>query len=170
MRLPIVLLLLGTTIPGAACVAVTPATDTGALVTTTGPSTAGGGTTTSGGSTGTTGSTGGTGGGTTGSTGSTGSTSATTAALAYNPDIKALLYSDCLSCHSGSRPTAGYSVATYAQTMTAVRAGSASSILVAVTATNGSMYRYWSGTSATRQAKAAEIRSWVVSFNAQENR
>lgn len=162
MRLPFVFLLLLTLLSGAACVAVTPATDTGALVTTTGPSTTGGGTTTSGGSMGTT--------GTTGSTGSTGSTSATSTALAYNPDIKALLYSDCLSCHSGSRPTAGYSVATYSQTMTAVRAGSASSILVAVTATNGSMYRYWSGTSATRQAKAAQMRSWVVSFNAQENR
>ena len=123
MRLPFVFLLLLTLLSGAACVAVTPATDTGALVTTTGPSTTGGGTTTSGGSMGTT--------GTTGSTGSTG---------------------------------------TYSQTMTAVRAGSASSILVAVTATNGSMYRYWSGTSATRQAKAAQMRSWVVSFNAQENR
>ena len=92
------------------------------------------------------------------------------AALAYNPDIKALLQTDCISCHGAGRADAGYRVTTYAQAMTAVRAGSASSLLVQVTQTNGSMYRYWSGSTTTRQAKAAQVRSWVVTYNAQENR
>jgi hypothetical protein len=52
-----------------------------------------------------------------------------------------------------------YRMTTYAQVMAAVRAGSASSTLVAVTQSNGSMYRYWSGNAAT---KADLVRKWVV--------
>jgi hypothetical protein len=32
------------------------------------------------------------------------------------------------------------------------------------------MYRYFSGGSATRQSKAAQMRTWIVTYNAQENR
>lgn len=95
-------------------------------------------------------------------------TSATT--LAYNQDMKALFQSDCVSCHGLSRVSGNYRMTTYAQVMTAVRAGSASSILVGVTQSGGSMYRYWSGSTATRQAKAAQVRAWIVTDNAQENR
>lgn len=90
--------------------------------------------------------------------------------LAFNPDIKALLQTDCVNCHGASRADAGYRATTYAQTMAAVRAGSASSVLVQVTQSGGSMYRYWSGSTTTRQSKAAQLRSWVVNYNAQENR
>lgn len=90
--------------------------------------------------------------------------------VAYTQDLKAVFQSDCVSCHGSGRADGGYRMTTYAQVMTAVRAGSASSVLVRVTAQNGSMYRYWSGSAATRQSKAALVRSWIVDFNAQENR
>jgi mono/diheme cytochrome c family protein len=90
--------------------------------------------------------------------------------LAYNPDMKALFQSDCTSCHGSGRADGNYRMTTYAQVMTAVSPGSASSTLVRDTQSGGSMYRYWSGSSATRQAKAAQVRSWVVTFKAQENR
>lgn len=94
----------------------------------------------------------------------------TPTALAYNQDLKAVFQSDCVTCHGPSRADGNYRMTTYAQVMTALRAGNASSTLVTVTAQNGRMYRYWSGSTATRQAKAAQVRSWVVTFNAQENR
>jgi mono/diheme cytochrome c family protein len=93
-----------------------------------------------------------------------------TTPLAYNQDMKALFASDCLSCHGPSRADGNYRMTTYAQVLAAVRPGSASSILVSVTQSNGSMARYWSGSTATRQAKAAQVRSWIVTYNAQENR
>ena len=97
-------------------------------------------------------------------------TTTTDTPLAYNPDIKAVLQTDCISCHGSSRADAGYRVTTYAQTMATVQAGNASSTLVRVTQSGGSMYRYWSGSTSTRSAKAAQVRSWVVTYKAQENR
>ncbi len=90
--------------------------------------------------------------------------------VAYDPDMKALFSSDCVVCHGSARADANYRVTTYAQTMALVRPGNASSRLVTATQQNGSMYRYFSGGSATRQAKAALVRSWVVTYNAQETR
>ncbi len=97
-------------------------------------------------------------------------TTDTTTSIAFNPDAKATLQTDCLQCHGTTRADRGYRVTTYAQTMTAVRAGNASSLLIQVTRSGGSMYRYWSGSTAARAAKAEQIRSWIVNYNAQENR
>ena len=134
----------------AGCVKANPPTDTGDVVTTlTSPSTPSSGAT--------------------GATGSTGPSTSTTA-LAYTPDIQALMQSDCVSCHGASRADGGVRLHTYAAVMTQVRAGNSSSRLVTSTRQNGSMYRYWSGSSATRQAKATQVQSWVVTFNAQETR
>lgn len=90
--------------------------------------------------------------------------------LAYNPDMKALFQSDCVLCHGSGRVDGNYRMTTYTQVMAAVRAGSASSLLVSVTQPGGSMYRYWTGTNTTRSGKAAQVRSWIVTYNAQENR
>jgi hypothetical protein len=90
--------------------------------------------------------------------------------LAYNQDLQPIFSNDCVACHGRSRADGNYRMTTYAQVMTAVRPGSASSLLVVVTQPNGSMYRYFSGSSATRQAKAAQVRRWIVTYNAQENR
>lgn len=98
------------------------------------------------------------------------STTDTTTGLAFNPDVKATLQTDCLQCHGSGRADGGYRVVTYAQTMAGVRAGNASSVLIQVTRSGGSMYRYWSGSTTSRQAKAEQIRSWIVNYNAQENR
>jgi mono/diheme cytochrome c family protein len=97
-------------------------------------------------------------------------TSTSTGPFSYNQDVKAILDSDCLVCHGPRRADAGYSVATYAQTMRAVSTGRSNSAIVSVTRSSGSMYRYWSGSTATRQAKADLILKWIVNFNAQENR
>jgi hypothetical protein len=99
-----------------------------------------------------------------------GPTTGESTALAYNQDLKPLFASDCLVCHGPTRADGNYRMTTYAQVMQDVRAGSAASRLVTITQPSGSMYRYFSGSTATRQAKASEIRTWVVTYNAQETR
>jgi hypothetical protein len=149
LRMPskVVVLALVLAVSAASCVAVQPATDTGdpssAITSITGPSTP---------------------------TNPTTPTPATSTVLAYDPDMKPLFASDCVTCHGGSRVDGNYRMNTYAQVMTAVRAGSASSPLVTTTQQNGRMYRYFSGSSATRQSKAAQVLSWVVTYRAQETR
>jgi len=81
--------------------------------------------------------------------------------------MASIFQADCVRCHSGSRPDAGYSMSTYAQVMRAVTAGNARSALVVVTQRNASMYRYWSGDTA---GKAAKVRSWVVDNGAAQTR
>lgn len=82
-------------------------------------------------------------------------------------DIKPILDADCGVCHGTSRPEKGVTVTTYAGVMQQVTAGSASSRLVRETASNGSMYRYFTGDRAT---KSSRIRSWIVDFKAVESR
>jgi hypothetical protein len=95
---------------------------------------------------------------------------ATPTPLAYDPDMKAIFASDCVPCHGGSRVAGNYRMTTYSQVMAAVRPGSATSILVLVAQPSGNMYRYWSGSSTTRQAKARQVRDWIVTYNAQATR
>jgi hypothetical protein len=89
------------------------------------------------------------------------------ATLAYTPDLQPIFASDCLVCHSDRNPLGRYSMSSYAAVMKAVTPGSASSTLVRVTQSNGSMYRYWSG---DRQAKATKTRDWVVTSRAAQTR
>jgi hypothetical protein len=70
-------------------------------------------------------------------------------------------------CHSTSLAKRQYSMSTYREVMAAVQPGNARSPLVTSTQSNGSMYRYWSG---SRAAKADLVRRWVVNFNAQQTR
>ena len=84
--------------------------------------------------------------------------------------MKSIFAPDCVPCHGGSRAEAGYRMTTYSQVMTAVRAGSSSSLLIRVTQPSGSMYRYWNGSTATRQSKATQVRDWIVTYNAQATR
>ncbi len=88
-------------------------------------------------------------------------------ALAYNPDMKPIFDSDCVVCHSGSRPSAGYSMVTYADVMRAVIPGNANSPLVVWTQPGGSMYRFWTG---NPSQKATMVRQWVVNNNAAQSR
>ena len=99
-----------------------------------------------------------------------GGTSGQSTALAYNPDMKSIFTSDCLQCHGSGRADGNYRMTTYAQVMTAVRAGKPIQPADPVTQRNGSMYRYFSGTGTARQAKADAVRTWIVTDNAQENR
>jgi hypothetical protein len=90
-----------------------------------------------------------------------------TATIAYTNDVAPIFQADCLRCHSGSRPDAGYNMSTYEGVMRAVVAGNSRSALVTTTQNRGSMYRYWSGNAA---AKAELVRAWVVDNNAARSR
>lgn len=96
----------------------------------------------------------------------TGSTTTTTA-LAYNQDIKPILDSDCIVCHGPSVHEDDVRLDTYANVIKVVRAGSASSLLVQVTRSNGIMFPNLTG---DRAAKSALILAWVVNNNAAESR
>ena len=87
------------------------------------------------------------------------------AGLTYTTDIAPIMNADCVPCHGPVRHDAGYNLATYAGVMRAVTAGSASSLLVRVTQTNGVMYGQLSG---NRAQKAQTIRDWVVTWKAQQ--
>lgn len=87
--------------------------------------------------------------------------------LAYNPDLQAVFAGDCLSCHTDRRALGGYSMSSYQAVMRAVRPGDASSTLVRVCQSSGSMYRYFSGTRAT---KAQMVYDWIVKYKAAERR
>ena len=85
-----------------------------------------------------------------------------TSPLAYDPDIKAILQSDCVKCH-GTGASGGFSVTTYAGVMAAVRPGDAQSLLVTYTQPGGCMYCHLSG---DRDVRSGMIRDWVVTFDA----
>ena len=87
--------------------------------------------------------------------------------MAYTPDLQPIFNSDCTSCHSGSRPAGNYSMTSYNGVMRAVRVGSASSALVIVTRSSGSMYRFFSG---DRAAKSAMVNQWVITDGAAASR
>ena len=87
--------------------------------------------------------------------------------LSYTQDLKPIFDSDCVVCHGGSRPSAGYSMSTYAGVMRDVAPGNANSRLVIWTQPGGTMYRFWIGNASQ---KAAMVRQWVVSNNAQQSR
>jgi hypothetical protein len=70
-------------------------------------------------------------------------------AVAYDPDVKAVLDARCVRCHSG--------LGSYRGALNYVRPGDASSVLVQVTEPGGAMARYLGGS-----AEADLIRQWVV--------
>lgn len=87
--------------------------------------------------------------------------------LSYNQDLKPIFDSDCTFCHSGSRPSAGYSMTSYPSVMRDVTAGNPNSRLIIWTQPGGSMYRFWTGNAAQ---KAGMVKQWVVANNAQQSR
>ncbi len=88
-------------------------------------------------------------------------------ALSYDQDMKPIFDSDCVVCHSGSRPSAGYSMSTYAGVMRDVVPGSPNSRLVIWSQPGGTMYQFWTGNASQR---ASMVRQWVVNDNAQQSR
>jgi len=106
---------------------------------------------------------------TTTTTTSGGTTTSTTTAtpLAYVNDIKPVLDSDCVACHSPRLHESNVDLSTYASVMRVVQAGSSNSLLVRVTRSNGIMYPNLTG---NRAAKSELIRSWVVDSRAAETK
>ena len=66
----------------------------------------------------------------------------TVSTVAYTPDLQPVFASDCVPCHNDRSAAGRYSMSTYAGVMRAVRAGSALSPLVVVTAPGGLMYGF----------------------------
>ena len=87
--------------------------------------------------------------------------------MAYTNDVKAIFDADCIRCHNASKHDAGVDLSTYTQVIKTLTPGSASSKLVRVTTSGGSMYNEFSGSRAT---KAATVRSWVVDNQAAQSR
>jgi hypothetical protein len=80
--------------------------------------------------------------------------------LAYVPDIKPILDSDCLRCHNSfGDQAADYSVSTLAAVTNRQTPGDARSPIVVDCSPGGSMYRYLSGDATT---KATMIFRWMV--------
>ena len=98
---------------------------------------------------------------------STSTPTTSTAPLAYAPDIVPIFVSDCVPCHTGSRPQGSYSMANYAAVMRDVSPGNAKSVLVTKTQSGGSMYRYFS---VDRAGRADMVRRWVVNYQAAASR
>jgi hypothetical protein len=73
-------------------------------------------------------------------------------ALTYTADIRPVLASDCVRCHGPSRRDAGIDLSTYANVLTTLTPGSASSRLILATRSGGIMYGQFSGSSSTRAA------------------
>ena len=90
-----------------------------------------------------------------------------TGSLAYVQDMAPIFASDCVPCHTGSRPSGNYSMSTYANVMRDVTPGSASSKLVTTTQPSGSMYRYFS---VDRPGRSAMVKEWVVTYKAAQAR
>jgi hypothetical protein len=103
---------------------------------------------------------------TTTSSGTTTSTGTSTP-LAYVNDIKPILDSDCVVCHNPQHHENNVDVSTFAGVMRVVQAGSANSLLVRVTRSNGIMFPNLTG---DRAGKSELIRSWVVDSRAAESR
>ena len=89
------------------------------------------------------------------------------APLAYVNDIKPILDSDCVVCHNPQHHEENVDLSTYAGVLGVVQAGSANSLLVRVTRSNGIMFPNLTG---DRAAKSELIRSWVVDSRAAQSR
>jgi hypothetical protein len=84
--------------------------------------------------------------------------------LAYEPEMRQLFASDCVYCHGGYRVDDGYSMNTYEEVIRDLGG------VVSTTQPGRKMYPYWSGSDATRQAKAEMARRWVEVYHAQRTR
>lgn len=85
--------------------------------------------------------------------------------LTYEKDLRPVFASDCVRCHGGALPAAGYSMADHASVLQRVSPGDARSPLVVETQPTGHMYRYFSGDAS---AKASLVYVWVVEYDAQD--
>ena len=86
--------------------------------------------------------------------------------LTYEKDLQPVFASDCVRCHSGASPAAGYSMSDYASVVQRATPGDAHSPLVVATQPIGHMYGYFSG---DRAAKSSLVYVWVVQYDAQES-
>jgi hypothetical protein len=84
--------------------------------------------------------------------------------LAYEPDMRQLFAADCQYCHGGYRVDDGYSMNTYEEVIKDL------SGVVNTTQPGKKMFPYWSGSEATRLAKAEMARKWVQVYGARKTR
>src|SRR6187399_1610378 len=87
---------------------------------------------------------------TTQTTTGTGSGTISAVSLAYVNDIKPILDSDCVSCHGPRIHENNVDLSTYAGVLRVAQAGSANSLLVRETRSNGGMYVNLTGNRASK--------------------
>ncbi len=97
----------------------------------------------------------------------TGGGTTSTVSVAYVNDIKPILDSDCVSCHGPRIHENNVDLSTYAGVLRVAQAGSANSLIVRETRSNGPMYVNLTG---NRAAKSELIRAWVVDNRLAESR
>lgn len=85
--------------------------------------------------------------------------------VTYQNDLRPVFAADCVRCHGGAQPAAGYSMTDYASVVRLVTPGDRHSPLVAATQPTGHMYPYFSG---DRAAKSSLVYVWVVEYDGQE--
>lgn len=77
--------------------------------------------------------------------------------LTYTEDIKEIFDNNCISCHSGATPPAGYDMTTYEGVITRATAGESTSTLILVSDDGGSMHIYYDS-----EVEIENVIQWVV--------
>ena len=77
--------------------------------------------------------------------------------VVYLNDIKEIFDSNCISCHSGGYPPAGYDLTTYDSVITRAVAGDSSSALVVESIEGGSMHNWYDS-----KREIEDVVRWVV--------
>ena len=77
--------------------------------------------------------------------------------LTYTKDMKEIFDKNCISCHIGDTPPAGYDMTSYEGVITKATAGDPNSTLVIVSDDGGSMHIYYDS-----EHEIEKVVQWVV--------
>ena len=77
--------------------------------------------------------------------------------LTYANDMKEIFDNNCISCHSGAAPPAGYDMTSYEGVITNATAGDMNSVLITKSIEGGSMHIYYDS-----EQEIEKVAQWVV--------
>ena len=77
--------------------------------------------------------------------------------LTYTDDIKEIFDNNCISCHSGAAPPAGYDMTSYEGVITNATAGDMNSVLITKSIEGGSMHGFYDS-----NEEIDKVIQWVV--------
>jgi Planctomycete cytochrome C len=93
----------------------------------------------------------------------TGGSGGSTTGLTFDADVAPILNADCIQCHGGARRDGGVDLSFYSTVLKVLTPGNANSKLIIVTQSGGLMFSQLTG---NRNAKAAIIKDWIVTYSA----